>query len=588
MPAKDETKSAAVSGDQNGKGGKSSLAPNSNTDGPCTTIAELDTKLSTFFSKKLRNLEKRKTRLLEIKALEDKGQQLEAEQLVAVKKLDSVVEMIDLLKDIGKSVSDELSNYGKQQKKLQKREAHEKQIERNQQESERIKLWLNAQFILARLGSAKNDLLQGENGAVKLEQNQVDALEKLVEVLSVKSVDAIESSAEKVNHLLDGNKREFSTGVSYSVLKETIGKLVESKYFDTIAPVSAEPIVPDTNNTSVTSSADKEETVPLSEVSAPVTTTEEQRVTPVKKETIGKLVESKYFDTIAPVSAEPIVPDTNNTSVTSSADKEETVPLSEVSAPVTTTEEQRVTPVKKSEISAKVEQPKPSAVQQQPHPQQQQPLPSQQQQQQPSNVHLNQLCFMRNPENELLGHKDPAVVAVSSNFPYQPQLAQGGHPVSSVPNIVPPNTISSQHFTPHMYPPVSIPTQTFTNPSYQALIPGTNQYIPVTMTGQIPHQMQLADQSLQMRNPGQGYISPIPTNEKQIVDQVAVGDKLQQPQFSTDGGIPKDASTLQQTSQDGGDGKPIVTGGENGGGQPNGHFKRNNRGGGPRGSGNPR
>ena len=60
MPAKDETKSAAVSGDQNGKGGKSSLAPNSNTDGPCTTIAELDTKLSTFFSKKLRNLEKRK------------------------------------------------------------------------------------------------------------------------------------------------------------------------------------------------------------------------------------------------------------------------------------------------------------------------------------------------------------------------------------------------------------------------------------------------------------------------------------------------------------------------------------------------
>lgn len=50
------------------------------------------------------------TRLLEIKALEDKGQQLEAEQKAAVKKLDSVVEMIDLLKDIGKSVSDELSN----------------------------------------------------------------------------------------------------------------------------------------------------------------------------------------------------------------------------------------------------------------------------------------------------------------------------------------------------------------------------------------------------------------------------------------------------------------------------------------------
>lgn len=189
-------------------------------------------------------------------------------------------------------------------------------------------------------------------------------------------------------------------------------------------------------------------------------------------------------------------------------------------------------------------------------------------------------------DNELLGHKDPAVVAVaSSNFPYQPQLGQGGLPVTTGPNIVPPNTISNQHFVPHMYPPVSIPSQTFTNPSYTALIPGTNQYIPVSMPGQIPHQMQLAEQNLpQMRNTGQGYISPIPTNEK-IVDQVT-SDK-QQLQFSNEGAIPKDTSNLHP-SQDGGEGKPIVNGnGENG--HPNGHFKRNHRGGGPRGGvGNPR
>lgn len=193
--------------------------------------------------------------------------------------------------------------FGKQQKKQQKREAYEKQVERNQQESERIKLWLNAQFILARLGSAKNDLLQGENGAVvsvfyfvyflldlnhdflfqKLEKEKVDALEKLVEVISLKSVDAIESSTEKVNHLLEGNKREFSTGVSYSVLKETIGKLVESKYFDTIAPASAEPIISVANNTSVISSTDKEETVPSAKASEPVSIPVDQRVPPVNK-----------------------------------------------------------------------------------------------------------------------------------------------------------------------------------------------------------------------------------------------------------------------------------------------------------------
>lgn len=102
-------------------------------------------------------------------------------------------------------------------------------------------------------------------------------------MLSPKDVDAIESSAEKVNHFLEGNKREFSTGVSYSVLKETIGKLVESKYFDTIAPVSAESIIPVTKNTSVISSIDKEETVPLAKVSESVSIPVDQRVPPVNK-----------------------------------------------------------------------------------------------------------------------------------------------------------------------------------------------------------------------------------------------------------------------------------------------------------------
>ena len=48
--------------------------------------------------------------MLELKALEDKGQQLEADQKVAVKKLENVVEMIDMLKEIGKNVTDGLND----------------------------------------------------------------------------------------------------------------------------------------------------------------------------------------------------------------------------------------------------------------------------------------------------------------------------------------------------------------------------------------------------------------------------------------------------------------------------------------------
>ena len=53
--------------------------------------------------------------MLELHDLESRGQQLEAEQKKAVKKLDGVIEMIDILKEIGKNLTDSLndvSSYG--------------------------------------------------------------------------------------------------------------------------------------------------------------------------------------------------------------------------------------------------------------------------------------------------------------------------------------------------------------------------------------------------------------------------------------------------------------------------------------------
>lgn len=42
--------------------------------------------------------------------MEDKGQKLEPDQKNAIKKLDSVVEMVDMLKEINKNVSDCLND----------------------------------------------------------------------------------------------------------------------------------------------------------------------------------------------------------------------------------------------------------------------------------------------------------------------------------------------------------------------------------------------------------------------------------------------------------------------------------------------
>lgn len=68
----------------------------------------------------------------------------------------------------------------------------------------------------------------------RLENKQADALEKLSQICPLRSVDSLEESAEKINYLLDGNKKEFTTGVTYTELRDLLLKLIESKYFDKI------------------------------------------------------------------------------------------------------------------------------------------------------------------------------------------------------------------------------------------------------------------------------------------------------------------------------------------------------------------
>lgn len=63
-----------------------------------------------IIEKKIRNLEKRKARLLELKGEEDKGKQLQPEQKEAVKKLDNVIELVDTLKEVKKNVTDSLND----------------------------------------------------------------------------------------------------------------------------------------------------------------------------------------------------------------------------------------------------------------------------------------------------------------------------------------------------------------------------------------------------------------------------------------------------------------------------------------------
>ncbi|UXI19067.1 Skt5p [Sarcoptes scabiei] len=181
---------------------------------------------NTIIEKKIRNLEKRKARLLEIKNLEDKGNQLEQDQVVAVKKLDGVSEMIDILKEINKNVTDSLNENTKQQKKHLKKEQQDRISERTQFELDRFKFMIQIQNILLKIFSKNLSLKNESANNLNLEEKHIDALNNL----ACNSIDReeIDNYAEKMQLILDGSKKESLNGVSCLEMKGILTKLIEN------------------------------------------------------------------------------------------------------------------------------------------------------------------------------------------------------------------------------------------------------------------------------------------------------------------------------------------------------------------------
>ncbi|XP_054164357.1 caprin-1-like isoform X2 [Oppia nitens] len=226
-----------------------------NTGHTSADIQEPHKLVQNLVDKKIRNLEKRKARLQELQTQAEKGQQLEEEQQKAIKKLDQVVEMIDLMKDLNKSICEVLTENSKQQKKIAKKELLEKQIERQQQELDRLKTILQFQDILAKFETTvRTDFSKGTNGAIKLSEEQLNNLDKLFSETTDFSEEKIDSTTEKLIALADGKNKEAWNGVTYHQLKELMNSIVDSKYF-----ASREKLVTPTapTNTAITEKSEE-------------------------------------------------------------------------------------------------------------------------------------------------------------------------------------------------------------------------------------------------------------------------------------------------------------------------------------------
>lgn len=191
----------------------------------------------TIIEHKIRNLEKRKSKLESYRDLQTAGKELNADQKTALAKINEVIQTLDFARDLYKQFLGIASSSEKDAKKQAKREASLK----NQAELARLREILLVQDALNQMGSdsVRDDFLHGRNGAAQLSENDLKLLDDLYPAVTPKHeagnptafTNEVQAAAEHLLAVVDGKPKEVFGG-TYSQIKEVLGKIHESGYFD--------------------------------------------------------------------------------------------------------------------------------------------------------------------------------------------------------------------------------------------------------------------------------------------------------------------------------------------------------------------
>lgn len=191
----------------------------------------------TIIEHKIRNLEKRKSKLESYKELQNAGKELNADQKTAVAKFNEVINTLDFARDLCKQFLGIASATEKEAKKLAKKEAAAKY----QAELARLREILLVQDALNQMGNenVREDFLHGRNGAAQLSESDLKLLDDLYPAVTPKHeagnptafTNEVQAAAEHLLSTVDGKPKEVFGG-TYSQIKEILGKIHESGYFD--------------------------------------------------------------------------------------------------------------------------------------------------------------------------------------------------------------------------------------------------------------------------------------------------------------------------------------------------------------------
>ncbi|XP_043120916.1 caprin-1b isoform X2 [Puntigrus tetrazona] len=187
--------------------------------------------------KKVRNMEKKKSKLDDYQARNIKGESLNQDQLEALSKYQEVIHNLEFARELHKS----FLVLGQEIQKGVKKAARREQLQREEVEQKRLKQVLELQFLLDRLGdeSVRQELLQGAGGPSLLTESDLTSLDEFYKLVgperdqTIRLTDQYQEASLHLWELLEGKDKPVA-GTTYKTLNETLERVLQSGYFDRV------------------------------------------------------------------------------------------------------------------------------------------------------------------------------------------------------------------------------------------------------------------------------------------------------------------------------------------------------------------
>ncbi|KAM6322237.1 caprin-1 isoform 4-T5 [Podargus strigoides] len=238
MPSATNSTMASSSG-KAGPGGEAApgaaAAPQASGGSITSVQTEAMKQILGVIDKKLRNLEKKKSKLDDYQERMNKGERLNQDQLDAVSKYQEVTNNLEFAKELQRSFMALSQDIQKTIKKTARRE----QLMREEAEQKRLKTVLELQFILEKLGDdeVRNDLKQGSNGVPVLTEEELTTLDEFYKLvyperdMNMRLNEQYEQASVHLWDLLEGKEKPVC-GTTYKALKEIVERILQTSYFD--------------------------------------------------------------------------------------------------------------------------------------------------------------------------------------------------------------------------------------------------------------------------------------------------------------------------------------------------------------------